>query len=254
MINLLPRLIPVLLLKNKGLVKSINFKDHKYIGDPINAVRIFSEKEVDEICLLDIEATRNKRPPDFEFIKKIANEAFVPFAYGGGINNLDQAKKIFKLGAEKVVLNTNAFSNPELIKDISNYVGRQSVVVSIDIKINFWGKYSLYNYITGKSTSIDLKSHINSLVDFGAGEIFVNAVHCDGVMKGMDLNLISHITQDIKVPIIACGGVGTLDDAADGIHSGASAVACGSMFVFHGKHKAVLISYPKRSEIKNKFI
>jgi cyclase len=246
------RLIPVLLLRNGGLVKSTQFKNYKYVGDPINAVRIFNDKEVDEICLLDIEASKIKRPPDFDLIKSIANEAFVPFAYGGGITTLDQAKKIFKLGAEKVILNNSVLNSPLLLTEISNYVGRQSVVLSIDIKINLFGSYSLYSHVTGKTASIPYMEYLSKAVKSGAGEVLVNVVNKDGMMNGMETKLVSQISKEIDVPVILCGGAASLEDVSVAVQHGASAVAAGSMFVFHGKHKAVLISYPSRSDIKSK--
>ena len=189
------RLIPVLLLKNRGLVKSTQFKNYKYVGDPINAVRIFNEKEVDEICLLDIDASKLNRPPDFDLINSIAKEAFVPFADGGGISALDHAKKIFKLGAEKVILNYNVLNGVSLLNEISQYVGSQSVVVSIDIKINLFGNYSLYNHVTGKSSSISYMEYLHNAVQSGAGEVLLNVVNRDGMMNGMETKLIAQISK-----------------------------------------------------------
>lgn len=247
---ILPRVIPVLLLQNRGLVKSVNFKDYKYIGDPINAVRIFNEKEVDELCLLDIEASKHRKEPDYKFIEEIGSEAFMPFAYGGGIINLDQAKRILKLGAEKLILNTILFSNINLVRDIANHVGSQSVVASIDIKKNMWGKYTIYSHAMKKSMSIDISTFIAELLKAGIGELLINSVDLDGKMQGLDTVLIEQISQQINIPMITCGGVGNLEHIKRGISSGADAIAAGSMFVFHGKHKAVLINYPEREKLK----
>jgi imidazole glycerol-phosphate synthase subunit HisF len=248
---ILPRVIPVLLLQNRGLVKSVNFKDNKYIGDPINAVRIFNEKEVDELCLLDIEASKHGKEPDYKFIEEIGSEAFMPFAYGGGITNLEQAKRILKLGAEKLILNTVLFSNVNLVRDIANHVGSQSVVASIDIKKNMWGKYTVYSHAMKKNMAIDILTFIDELVEAGIGELLINSVDLDGKMEGLDITLIQRISQIVNVPLIACGGVGNLEHIKNGVCSGADAVAAGSMFVFHGKHKAVLINYPEREKLKN---
>ncbi len=250
---MIPRIIPALLLRNRGLVKSIKFKDYKYIGDPINAVRIFNDKEVDEICLLDIEASRQNREPDYKLIEEIGAEAFVPFAYGGGIKSLGQAKRIFKLGAEKIILNTQAIENPSLISEISNYVGSQSVVVSVDIKKNFLGSYKLYVHRKNDMAKIDYKEYIRKITELGAGEIILNSVDQDGVMNGMDIKLINIIAQETNIPVIAMGGAASLNHIKEAIDNGASAVAAGSMFVFHGKHKAVLINYPDRQSIKKIF-
>jgi imidazole glycerol-phosphate synthase subunit HisF len=251
---IIPRLIPVLLLKNRGLVKSIKFKDFTYIGDPINAVKIFNEKEVDEICLLDIDATRQNKEPDYKLIEEIGSEAFIPFGYGGGIKNLDQAKRIFKLGAEKIILNTAAIENSKLISEISDYVGSQSVVVSIDIKKNLWGKYTVYSHLTKKSISADPVEFLKKLVGLGAGEIILNNVDNDGLMQGMDTKLIKQLTELSDVPLVAIGGAANLNHVKEAVLSGAAAVAAGSMFVFHGKHKAVLINYPSRTELNKLYL
>ncbi len=249
--DLIPRLIPVLLLQNRGLVKSVKFKDFKYIGDPINAVKIFNEKEVDEICLLDIDASRLNREPDYKLIEEIGSEAFIPFGYGGGIKKLEQAKIIFKLGAEKVILNTAAIDNPNLITEISDYVGSQSVIVSIDIKKNFLGKYCVYLHAQKKLLNKNPVELVQEMTKLGAGEIIINNVDADGLMGGFDLKLIKGLSEKTDVPMVVIGGAGNLKDVKLAINSGASAVAAGSMFVFHGKHKAVLINYPEREIIKN---
>ena len=251
---MIPRIIPLLLIKNGGLVKSFKFKDFNYIGDPMNAVLIFNEKEVDEICLLDIDVTRSGREPDFKLIEDIGSEAFMPFAYGGGINSFSRAKKIFKLGAEKIILNNILFIDKRIISEIVNHSGSQSVVVSIDIKKNFLGKYKVYSYYKKETTSFDVLPYIKSLLELGAGEVFLNFVDLDGTMSGTDIGFIQNISQEISVPLIVCGGIGNLVHIKQAIDSGASAVAAGSLFVYHGKHKAVLINYPEREQIEKLFL
>jgi cyclase len=245
------RTIPCLLLKDKGLVKTIKFKNPKYIGDPINAVKIFNDKEVDELIFLDITATIEKRNPQFDLIKDIARECFMPFAYGGGIRNIDDARKMLKLGAEKIVINTYALENPEFIKKASAIFGSQSVVVSIDVKKNWLGKPLIYSHSGTKNTNIDPLEFVRKVEKKGAGELFINSIDKDGTMHGYDLNLIKNISETVDIPVIVCGGAGKLPDFRDAIEmGGASAVAAGSMFVFHGPHRAVLINYPSQEEIK----
>lgn len=247
---MLPRLIPVLLLQNRGLVKSVKFGDYKYIGDPINAVRIFNEKEVDELCLLDIEVSKKGKEPDYKLIEEIGSEAFIPFSYGGGITSLEQAKIILKLGAEKLVLNSVLFTNINLIRKIADHAGSQSVVASVDVKKNFWGKYEVYAHASKKTMPLNLPDFLAQLIATGVGEILLNSVDQDGTMQGLDLALIARLKNNINVPVIACGGVGKIEDVKNGIEAGADAVAAGSLFVFHGKHKAVLINYPERKTLQ----
>lgn len=247
---MLPRLIPVLLLQNRGLVKSVKFGAYKYIGDPINAVRIFNEKEVDELCLLDIEVSKQRKEPDYKLIEEIGSEAFIPFSYGGGITSLEQAKIILKLGAEKLVLNSVLFSNIALVRQIADHAGSQSVVASVDVKKNFWGKYEVYSHALKKTMSLNLDHFLVQLIEAGAGEILINSVDMDGTMQGLDLALIARLKDKISVPLVACGGAGKIEDLKNGIEAGADAIAAGSLFVFHGKHKAVLINYPERTKLK----
>lgn len=243
------RVIPCLLLENGGLVKSVRFKDPKYVGDPINAVRIFNEKEVDEIVFLDISATPNKREPDFDLISQISSEAFVPFSYGGGITKLDQIKRLFYLGVEKVVLNSVTTNNPDFISQAAEIVGRSSIVVSIDVRKNWLGKYTVFSNGGQYDTKKDPVEHAKEMVKLGAGEVLINSIECDGTMTGYDLSIISKITEAVPVPVVALGGAGNLKDFCKAIEAGASAVAAGSFFVFHGKHKAVLITYPKYEKL-----
>lgn len=246
------RVIPGLLIQNGGLVKSVRFTDHKYVGDPINAVKIFNEKEVDEIVVLDISASLEKRGPDMERIRDIASEAFMPLGYGGGISTLDQIKELINIGVEKVILNTSAFKNPGLISEGAKYVGSQSIVVSMDVKKNFFGKYRVWISNGSKSTDLDPAEYARRVADAGAGEILLSSIDQDGTFKGYDYKLIDQVCHAVDIPVVAIGGADSMIDFEKAVRSGASAVAAGSMFVFHGPHRAVLISYPSQNELKEK--
>jgi cyclase len=247
------RIIPVLLLKNEGLVKTVNFSKPKYVGDPINAVRIFNEKEVDELVFLDITATLEKRDPNFKMLEEIASECFMPLSYGGGVNNLSQVQKLFSIGIEKIIFNSVIYSNPSLITEVSNIFGNQSVVASIDVKKSFFGKYEVYSNAGTTKVNESLSSIISKIQSLGVGELIINSIDSDGTLKGYDLDLIKLISQSLNIPVVALGGASSLSDFKLAIQAGASAVAAGSFFIFHGKHKAVLISYPNLSEINNLF-
>lgn len=243
------RVIPVLLIQNGGLVKSVKFASHKYVGDPINAVKIFNEKEVDEIAILDISATAEKRGPNLSQIKELTGEAFMPLAYGGGITNLDEIISLVNCGLEKVILNTSAFKNPFLITEGAKKVGAQSIVVSIDVKKNFWGKYKVYIENGTVNTGMDPVTFAQQCANAGAGEIIVNSIERDGTFNGYDLELIQMVSHAVEIPVVALGGAATVSDFASAIQKGASAVAAGSMFVFQRPHRAVLISYPQQQEL-----
>lgn len=247
------RLIPVLLIKNRELVKTIRFKKPRYIGDPINAVRIFNDKEVDELIVLDIGVSNNSSEPDFSFIERIASEAFIPITYGGGISSVRQAEKLFRAGIEKVSIQTAAISNPNLIKDLAKEFGCQSIVFSIDIVKSFFRKYRVYSrnlWIRYTSEFIDL---CKMMVDLGAGEVFLNCVHNDGMLNGPDLLAIEMVVNAIETPMIYCGGVRDLEDVRACSQVGASGVAAGSFFVYHGSQRAVLITYPSFPDIQKVF-
>jgi imidazole glycerol-phosphate synthase subunit HisF len=244
------RIIPVLLLHKGNLVKSVKFKDYKYVGDPINAVRIFNDKEVNELVLIDIDASRENRPPDIKHIANIAGEAFMPVAYGGGIANSTQVKEIFYNGVEKVIFNKAALEQPALITATANQFGSSSTVVSIDVKKTLLGGYKVYAASGQKNTGKDPISFAKEMETAGAGEIFINLIDADGTMAGYDLNLIKKIADAVTVPVIACGGAGSMEHFKQAVQAGASAVAAGSFFVFHGKHKAVLITYPLPGELQ----
>jgi cyclase len=246
------RVIPVLSLKANGLIKTINFNNPVYLGDCLNVVRIFNEKEVDELVILDIYATIENREPNYNKIKEIATECFMPLAYGGGIKTVDQIKKIFDLGIEKVIINSSS-SDLELLNKCVEIFGSQSIVVSVDVRKNFFGKYEIF-FNSGKiKYKTNLEEHIFSIINAGAGELIIQSIDNDGLMKGYDLKLIKKVSQKVNVPIIALGGAGKLMDFRLAIDSGASSVGAGSYFVFKGKHKAVLISYPSQEELVNLF-
>lgn len=238
------------MLNGSGLVKTIKFKSPVYIGDPINTMKIFNEKEVDEIVLLDITATNEKREPDYKRIKGIVSEAFMPIGYGGGINKITQIEKIFKLGVEKVILNTAAILDPSLIARAAEIFGSQSIVISVDVKNDFWGRRGVYTHSGCKKQRTGLIPYLKIAEASGAGEIFINSIDNDGTMEGYDIELIRQVSENVSVPVIACGGAGNLLDFARAIEAGASAVAAGAMFVFQGIYRAVLISYPEYSELE----
>ncbi len=244
------RVIPALLLHQEGLVKTRRFTDRKYVGDPLNAIRIFNEKEVDELLLLDISASREGREPNYELIQSFATECFMPLCYGGGIASLEHAERLFRLGVEKVSLQTAARSDMTLITQIAERYGSQAVVGAVDIKLDWKGAHQLY-WSADQSTEHDWRGHIRRLIDAGAGEILINAVDRDGLMGGMDTRLIRECSSSLKVPLIALGGVGSLDHIKAAVDAGASAVAAGSFFVFHGKHRAVLITYPNYETLES---
>lgn len=244
------RVIPVLLLRGKGLVKTVKFKEPKYIGDPINSVRIFNEKEVDELVLLDITATPEGRGPDFELLADIAGEAFMPMAYGGGITTLEQVQRIFALGFEKIVINTAAYVAPQLIRDAVEIYGSQSIVGCVDVRRTLLGRYELCSHAGKTKQPGGLKEHVAELERLGVGEIIVNAVDRDGTQSGYDLKLIREVSSAVSVPVVACGGASGIDDFVAAVEEGgASAVAAGSVFVFVGPHRAVLINYPARTDL-----
>lgn len=245
------RIIPCLLLKDKGLVKGRQFKDHYYVGDPINAVRIFSEKEASELVFLDITATFEKRTLDIVFITKIAEESCMPFTVGGGIKTIKDVKKILNAGSEKVSINTQAVDNPTFIKEIADTFGHQSIVVSIDVKKNKHGAYEVYTRSGTKPTGLDPVEWALKVESLGAGEILLGSIDLDGTMCGYDILLIKKVSAKVRIPVIACGGAGKLEDFGKAIKlGGCSAVAAGSYFVFYGKKRAVLINYPSDEEIR----
>ncbi|RDB42164.1 imidazole glycerol phosphate synthase cyclase subunit [Halomonas sp. DQ26W] len=247
------RVIPTLLLSKGGLVKTTKFKQPKYVGDPVNAIRIFNEKEVDELVVLDIDASREGREPDYDAIAEFASECFMPLAYGGGIRTVKQARTLFSLGLEKVVLQTAILDNTELISDIAQRFGSQSVIASVDIKRDWRGRAKIWSAAKRKKLDPPWLDKLQEFVDAGAGEILLNSVDRDGTQQGYDNELIATAAKALSVPVIALGGAGKLEHLASVVESGASAVAAGSLFVFQGPHRAVLISYPRYSVLESLF-
>ncbi len=244
-----PRIIPSLLVHDNGLVKTVNFKNPKYVGDPINAVKIFNEKEVDELAIFDIDATVLNKDPNYTLIEKLANQSRMPLCYGGGVKTVDQAQRIFGLGIEKIALSSAVIQNPELIHEIASRVGNQSVIVVLDVKKKLLGGYEVYTHNGKKSTGINPFKFVEQAEKLGAGEIIINTIDQDGVMKGYDMTLIDKVRERTSLPITVLGGAGSLDDIGKVINKhGVIGIAAGSLFVFKGVYKAVLINYPTRSE------
>lgn len=247
-----PRIIPCLLVRKKGLVKTVKFNEGKYVGDPLNAVKIFNEKEVDELILLDIDASTNLVEPDFELIKNIAIESRMPLCYGGGVKTVEHAKRIISLGAEKVAISSIAVENPDIIKQIAKAVGTQSVVVVIDVMYRgFFKKAEVVIYNGKQATGLNPIEFAIKCELLGAGEIVINSVDQDGSMHGFDKKLIRSIREAVSIPITILGGASSLQDLSDAIKEfGVIGAAAGSLFVFKGKYKAVLINYPNAIEKK----
>ncbi len=243
------RIIPTLLVSNGKLIKTKNFENYKYVGDVVNAIKIFNDKEVDELILIDIEASKNKSAINYKLIENCASECFMPLCYGGGIKNIEDATRLFSTGIEKISLQSSIIENPIFLSELSSKFGNQAIVVSLDFKKDFFGNYRLINSSNGKVVKIDLNSFLGEIESLGAGEILLNSINKDGNMNGMDLLLIKKITSITNLPLIAVGGVGSLKDIKDAFDVGASAVAAGSFFVFNGPYRAVLITYPNESEI-----
>ena len=249
------RVIPCLLVKNRGLVKTIKFGQPKYVGDPINAVKIFNEKESDELIVLDIDATAEEREPDYQMIKNLAAECRMPLCYGGGVTTVDQFKKIIGLGVEKIAISTSAINNPELVAQAAEIVGNQSVVVVLDAKKRkFSGRYDVFTHNGKKSTKQEVSALASKFQSLGAGEIVINSIDRDGGMQGYDLKLIEQVRSAVSIPVTALGGAGLhahIRELVDRFRIiGASA---GSLFVFKGKYRAVLINYPDQTE-KDKLV
>ncbi len=249
-----PRVIPVLLLKNKGLVKSVKFRDERYVGDPINAVKIFNDLRADELVFLDILATKERRTVALDFVRRVGDEANMPFAVGGGIRTLSDIKSIINAGAEKVVINSYAVENPAFIREAAEEFGSSTIVVSIDVKKKFLGKNQVYTISGTKSTGIGPIEWAQKMQENGAGEIIINSIEYDGTMQGYDLKLVKDVAEAVEIPVVALGGAGNLNDFSKAIReSYASAAAAGSLFVFHGPRKAVLVNYPSNKELIHLF-
>lgn len=249
-----PRIIPSLLIQDNGLVKTVNFKNPKYVGDPINAVKIFNEKAVDELAMFDIDATVKGYEPNYSLIERIANQSRMPLCYGGGVKTVEQAQKIFGLGIEKIALSSAILQNPNLITQIADRVGAQSVIVVLDVKKKLFGGYEVYTHNGKKSTGINPFKFIQEVQKLGAGEIIINSIDQDGVMKGFDHALIDKAREQSSLPMTVLGGAGSLNDIKEVIDKHKIiGVAAGSLFVFKGVYKAVLINYPTKEEKETLF-
>lgn len=244
------RLIPCLQLINDSLVKTVKFDRYGYIGDYINTVRIFNELEVDELCFLDIRASKEKRRPNIAILHQIADECFMPLSYGGGIDNLESAKQILSIGFEKVIINTAAAKNPALITQLSEHFGAQAVVASIDVKKNIWGKYQVYINDGTEKYNTDPVEWASELQQLGAGEILLTSIDREGTWSGFDIDITKKIASSVSIPVIANGGAGSIEHIEEVIKNGkASAVALGSMLVYQKKGMGVLVSFPDKEKI-----
>lgn len=247
------RIIPCLLLKNDSLVKTVNFKKPAYIGDPVNTARIFNELEVDELVLLDISATNKNRKPDFKILAELANECFMPLAYGGGVNNFKDAKKIFQIGIEKIVINSYTFENPQFITQLAEHFGNQAIVASIDVKKNMFGKYQVFSNSGTKKQKVDPVLWAQELERLGAGEILLTAIHQEGTWKGFDISIIEKISNAVNIPVIANGGASSIEDIDKAVKQGyASAVSLGSMVVYQSKGMGVLVNFPNKENLNTR--
>lgn len=245
------RIIPVLLLRDNILYKSEKFKNHRYIGDPLNALKIFNEKEVDEIVVLDTTASANQKPPNFSLIKLLASECFMPLAYGGGVKNLNEIEDIFKLGVEKIILNTSIIKKPQMVRDAIKEFGSQSIVASIDIGKNLMNKKRVFINAGKKITKFKPIDYAKYVEELGFGEIIVNAIYKDGIMGGYDIDLIKSIVDAVNVPVVALGGAGNIYHLKEVINCcQISGLAAGSMFIYHGVNKAILINMPDREVLE----
>lgn len=244
------RVFPTLLLKGRGLYKGIRFKDHKYVGDPINAVKIFNDKEVDEIAVIDIEGAASGRPIDVEFVRQFAAEAFMPLTVGGGITTVAQARSLLNAGAEKVLINTSAIERPEFITELADTFGSSSVVVGIDYGRTLFGKTVVVTHCGRRNTKRDVIDWAKEVEERGAGEMLITSIEREGERAGYDVAMLKAVTAAVTVPVVASGGLGTMSHMHDAVKEArVSALTGGSFFVFHGPRRAVLISFPPRLEI-----
>jgi cyclase len=251
---LIPRVMPCLLVDNGRLVKTVKFKAPAYIGDPINAIKIYNEKEVDELILVDITATLESRAPSLEILAEVADECFMPMCYGGGITTLDQIRTIFRLGMEKAAINSHAFKDPDFIARAADAFGSQSIILSMDVKKSLFGKYSVWVQSGRKDTRMDPVEYAQRLTEKGAGEILLNSIDRDGTWGGYDVALIKKVADAVPVPVIACGGAARIGDFRQAVQEGgASACAAGSMVVYQGQGLGVLINFPARADLESIF-
>jgi cyclase len=249
-----PRVIPVLLLQNQGLVKSVKFKNYRYIGDPINAVKLFNDLRADELVFLDINASNENRKISLDFVRKIGDECNMPFAVGGGIRTLNDIREVLNAGAEKIILNTSAARNPEFVREAALEFGSSTIVVCIDVKKKRFGRETTYIYSGKKSTGYDPVDFAYLMQEKGSGELIIQSIDNDGSMEGYNIDLIKRISNKLSIPVIACSGAGELSHLAAGYYeANASALAAGSMFIFHGQRRAVLINYPDQDQLLSLF-
>jgi len=241
--------MPCLLLANEALVKTVRFANPSYLGDPINAVRIYNEMEVDELVFLDISASVENRPPPFKLIGEIASECFMPLSYGGGVRSLEDIRELFRTGVEKVAINSHA--EPEFIREAAERFGSQSILVSMDVKRSMFGKYSVRTHSGTRSTRVDPAGYASRVAEAGAGELLLTSIDRDGTWDGYDVELIRAVSQAVDVPVIACGCAGNVEHFREAVKlGGASAVAAGSMFVYQGRDLGVLINFPARGALE----
>ncbi|MDB3923137.1 AglZ/HisF2 family acetamidino modification protein [Luminiphilus sp.] len=244
------RVIPTLLMADGGLVKTKKFANPTYVGDPINAIKIFNEKEIDELVFLDITASRLGKEPDYDLIEEFASEAFFPMAYGGGIKTVAQARRILRIGVEKIILGHSALSNPNLITEIADVAGSSSVVVCLDCRKGVLGKSKVHSYMGLTGFDTDAVEMAKKIQSYKGGEIILQAVDRDGLCNGYDLDLLARVACEVDIPVVALGGANSLSDFTEAHAAGASALSAGSFFVFYGKHQAVLITYPSEGELE----
>lgn len=243
------RVIPCLMLKNTGLVKTTRFKHPVYLGDVINVVRLFNDMEADELGIVDVTARSEGRGPSFELLANVAANAFMPMSYGGGIRHMDDIRAVLSLGFEKVILGSVAVDQPALVNQAAGAVGCQSIVVSIDVKKHLFGHYEVHSHCGKQRTRTDPVEFARQMEQRGAGELLLTSIDQDGTMTGYDLELIRRVSEAVRIPVIASGGAGKVEDFREAVLSGASAVAAGSLFVFQGPRRGVLISFPSRQEL-----
>ena len=248
-----PQVIPCLLIDGLGLVKTTKFKDRTYLGDPVNTVRIFNDKGADELTLLDINASTRATGPQFDLLAEIASEAFMPLAYGGGVKSLEEIRRILALGYEKVVLNTVAATNPDFVDEASGVFGRSTIVVSIDVHRPRFGAPEVMTASGSRKVGLAPVDYAVKMAQRGAGEILLTSIDRDGTQKGYDIDLVREVSAAVNVPVVSCGGAGSVADLGSAVAAGASAAAAGSLFVFSGKHRAVLITYPRDSDLDSCF-
>lgn len=241
----------MLTIDNGKLVKTVNFKKPRYIGDPVNAVKIYNDKEVDEVVLLDITATKNKAEPNYAKIEEICSEAFMPFAYGGGIQSIEQIDRLFGLGIEKVIINSSLPENPSFVKKASSKYGAQSIVASIDVKKNLLGNYRIHTQSGQLKLKQSIESYVSMVLNLGVGEIILTSINQEGTFKGFDNHLIQEVSKISRVPVVANGGAVDLESFKNAINSGASAVAASSQFIYRGRTNGILINYPSQEQLKS---